>query len=150
MSTSRDGSLLCTACGLCCQGMFHGHANVKDNEVIALQARGLVMLSGSRKPAFSLPCKLLESHGCSIYPERPQACRSYRCRLLDRYLAGQVDLEQGLAVVEKVKTLRDRLNGRNGDLPIDDPESCLDRAALVALVDNHFEPRLSPRRISPS
>ena len=170
MNDTRDGSQLCTACGLCCQGMFHSYANVTEREIVTLEANGFVILSGTRGPAFSLPCTRLENNHCSIYPERPEACRSYRCHLLNRYLAGEIDLEQGLEIVGKVKNLGARILSKIGSgapgeslwrriqaqgaeqILFDgtDPETCLDIVSLLALISRHFDSRVKPGRVSPS
>ncbi len=159
MDDARNGSDLCVACGLCCKGMLHRFAHVGEQEIASLEANGLVILSGSRGATFSLPCVRFEDDRCAIYADRPQACRSYRCQLLKRYLAGEVCLEEGLAIVDKVRVLRDRIHsqtrlGTPGGglerLSSDaNDEICLDAAALHVLVNRHFEARVEPRRIAP-
>jgi Fe-S-cluster containining protein len=163
MDDARNGSDLCVACGLCCQGVFHEQARAFPEEVPWLEARGFTVGTGPRGLTFALPCSYLGATGCSLYAERPRTCRNYQCRLLTRYLDGEVPLEQALSTVAQVQELRDRLLQRLGaadpgrslwqqlrsEAPESlDPETSLDIASLLVLAARHFETLGSPRQVT--
>lgn len=155
-ATIKMSSHLCTACGLCCQGMFHDHAQVQIEEASSLQALGFEIRKATRGLVFSLPCSHLWGSQCSVYESRPLACRGYQCRLLCRYLSGDVSLDQALATVQQVQRLRDQILQKLGpieptkslwqhfhaqDLESLDPDTSLDIVSIVALSRRHFEAR---------
>jgi len=163
MDGPRNGSDLCVACGLCCQGVFHEQARAFPEEVPLLEEKGFTVCHGPRGLSFALPCSYLGATGCSVYAERPRTCRSYQCRLLTRYLDREVPLEQALRTVEQVRELRDRILQRLGaadptrslwqqlrcEAPESlDPETSLDIASLLVLAARHFEALGSPRRVT--
>ncbi len=101
-----EGSSLCLACGLCCEGVLHAQALVRPNEIEPVRALGLSVETCGADLWFRLPCPLYQDNRCSIYAAtRPQTCVAYRCRLLDRYLAGEVTREQGVQIVQRTRTL---------------------------------------------
>lgn len=108
-----DGSRLCLACGLCCQGLLHDWAQIEEGETADAQRLGLRTRVEQDKAFFSLPCPSHRDGRCTIYQERLSPCREYRCKLLRGYLAGDVTLRAGLRRVEQVKqliaTIRHRL-----------------------------------------
>jgi hypothetical protein len=46
----------------------------------------------------------LDGRCCTVYAERPEACRRYRCYLLTALSEGEVTLEEALAVVDEAHT----------------------------------------------
>jgi hypothetical protein len=56
---------------------------------------------------FILPCHLLNGKSCTIYQkaEKPKTCSGFQCKLLQRYLTGQVNLETALATVRTARSL---------------------------------------------
>lgn len=109
-----DGSRLCLACGLCCQGLLHDWAQLEDGEVEAARRLGLHTEARLERPAFSLPCPCHRDGRCTVYAERLSPCREYRCKLLRGYLDGEVILEDGLRRVEQVRKLIAAIRGRIG------------------------------------
>jgi hypothetical protein len=65
-----DGSALCTACGLCCDGTLFHRANSKPEEEPILIAQGMEVVQTPRGPKFALPCHHLQGTRCGIYGER--------------------------------------------------------------------------------
>lgn len=118
MSPPAEGSRLCLACGLCCRGVLHDHAELAPGETGAARRLGLAVISAASGPALALPCPRhdLEA-GCTVYAERPSVCRAYRCRLLRRHLAGEVELDAALAVVARARRLNERLESWVGPGP---------------------------------
>lgn len=170
MSAGPDGSRLCLACGLCCQGILHDWAKLTPDEVEAAEGHGLKTFIHPDGPAFRLPCPCHRDGRCAIYAERPTTCRGYQCKLLRRYLAGEVTAEDGLRRIEQVKRLVDGIRRRIGapedGMSVDgrsvwhqlaafeeaspaamDADLKLDAAALVVQCHRHFASRAEPMRV---
>ena len=83
---AEDLSRICAACGLCCNGTLFGSVDLHDSEV-ALAERSHLPVVHPIEPGqahFLQPCSLhVDGTGCSIYDERPGACRRYVCKLLE-------------------------------------------------------------------
>ncbi|HWM93383.1 MAG TPA: YkgJ family cysteine cluster protein [Thermoanaerobaculia bacterium] len=158
-----DGSRLCLACGLCCQGLLHDWARLRDGEVEAAERLGLSTEVQKGETAFSLPCPNHQDGCCTIYQERLSPCREYRCKLLRGYLDGRVTWEEGLRRVEQAKRLiaaiRVRLGAPKAAASVwqqlrdaetgpaaSDPDLCLEVAALLAHCQRHFWTRAEPKR----
>lgn len=152
-----DGSRLCLACGLCCQGLLHDWAQLRDGEAEAAQRLGL-RPAEQGEAAFALPCPCHRNGCCTVYGERLSPCREYRCKLLRGYLAGQLAWEEGLRRIEQAKRLvaaiRRRLGSSEGSVwqqlraagSGTDPEVRLDAAALLTHCQRHFWTRKEPKR----
>jgi len=84
------GSDLCTQCGLCCSGALHEYVALDDSER-GDEALVLGLVPGGRT-GFTLPCPMLAGCTCSIYQNRPQACRRYKCQQLLELEAGNTTL----------------------------------------------------------
>lgn len=162
-----DGSRLCLACGLCCQGLLHDWALLRDGEVEAAQRLGLRPAPDRGEASFPLPCPCHRDGRCTVYGERLSPCREYRCKLLRGCLTGRVAWEEGLRRVEQAKRLvaaiRLRLDGANtapetegsvwqriraaGSGPFaGDAQLRLDVAALLTQCQRHFWNRAEPMR----
>jgi Fe-S-cluster containining protein len=147
-----DGSQLCLACGLCCQGLLHDWARIETQEIAAAQKLGMHTEMHPDGAAFSLPCPCHRDGRCAVYEERPSPCREYRCKLLRGYQAGQVSWNEALHRVQRARQLMASLRGRLGlpetgsvwrqvrtvDLTPADAEAQLDVAALSAHCLRHF------------
>ena len=79
--TSRTEDL-CLSCGLCCDGSLFWAVPVKQGENVPapLDADGRLRQ----------PCACFNG-ACSIYAERPAACRTFDCRVLQTVQAGRRD-----------------------------------------------------------
>jgi hypothetical protein len=79
--TSRPEDL-CLSCGLCCDGSLFWAVPVGQGEgvPVALDAEGRLRQ----------PCACFDG-SCSIYAERPAACRAFNCRVLQTVQAGRRD-----------------------------------------------------------
>ncbi len=83
--TEADLSRICEACGLCCNGTLFGYVELRAAEVATAERHRLPLVEPAEPddPSFRLPCpRHVEGAGCSIYAERPSACRSFVCPLL--------------------------------------------------------------------
>lgn len=159
-----DGSRLCLACGLCCQGLLHDWAQLRDGEVEAARRLGLSPATDRGEASFPLPCPCHRDDRCSVYGERLSPCREYRCKLLRGYLSGQVAWEEGLRRVEQAKQLVAAIQNRLGSPDevegsvwqqiraagsgpfAGDADLRLDVAALLTQCQRHFWNRAKPER----
>ncbi len=93
---------LCTACGLCCNGVLFQKVWIKpEDDVEPLLAGGLVIHKDAEQPSFQQPCACYRNQHCSIYSYRPQICRRFKCKLLQRYEAGQVAFERAKDIIRQ-------------------------------------------------
>lgn len=74
---------LCLSCGLCCDGSLFWAVPVDADEdaPAALDADGWLRQ----------PCACFKG-ACTVYDERPAACRAFDCRVLQNVQAGRRDL----------------------------------------------------------
>jgi Fe-S-cluster containining protein len=148
--------ILCTRCGLCCDGTLLADAElVGIGEIAALEALGMeVEEEGRARALLPLPCRALKGTRCSIYLHRPGCCRAFECRLLQETRRGAVEVEQALATIADarsriahIRKLIAALGGTRERLPLnergletiaqseerdDDPESERTRRELQA------------------
>ena len=98
---------LCTRCGLCCDGSLFADVELASgNEASALEVMGLEIEDDDGDGAGLLvqPCAALKGRRCSIYPHRPDCCRTFECRLLQEVQRGEVGVEQAKETI--AETLR--------------------------------------------
>ena len=103
---SESAARLCSACGMCCNGvLFHGMAVQPEDSVRALAAKGLRAKRRDGELQFQQPCPAHDGNCCRIYAERPQRCRAFACRQLEGVFNGEI-LES--AAMEKILEARRR------------------------------------------
>jgi hypothetical protein len=73
-----------------------------------LERAGFHLLLYEAEARFEQPCRAFDLH-CTIYDDRPSLCRSYRCALLQKVDAGDVDDSDARALVATAIELRDRV-----------------------------------------
>ncbi|WP_394942477.1 YkgJ family cysteine cluster protein [uncultured Ilumatobacter sp.] len=99
-----DGSQLCVACGICCDGILFISVTVTDpSEAEHVRSRGIPVHVVDERHAFDQPCPALSGNGCSIYTDRPLLCHAYRCLLLKQVDAGTMPLADALGFVEAAR-----------------------------------------------
>ncbi|WP_224372718.1 YkgJ family cysteine cluster protein [Hyalangium versicolor] len=96
-------STLCQRCGLCCDGNLFSTVPLRRAEVEPMERLGLAVIKrpDGTSPGFKQHCTALEGRCCTVYAERPEACRGYRCMLLTALAEGEVSLEGALRVVDE-------------------------------------------------
>lgn len=95
-------STLCQRCGLCCDGNLFSSLPVRRSEVEAMQRLSLpVVERADGTPGIEQRCAALDGRCCTVYADRPEACRRYRCYLLTAAAEGEVSVEEALAVVDE-------------------------------------------------
>jgi hypothetical protein len=158
-----EGSRLCLACGLCCQGLLHARARLQDHEAGTAHRLGLpVVATEPGNAAFSLPCPRHQENRCTVYDERPSPCGGYQCGVLQRYLSGDATLAASLAIVQRTQELTASLRRRIGGgapgrriwdqlAPLlgdgSDEQVLLETAALLLLCRKHFESDADPGEV---
>lgn len=81
---------LCVSCGLCCKGVTLSGVRLAETELPKAARLHLTVVDTPRGSAFALPCPNLSSNRCQVYDDRPSACASYRCKLLDAVATGNL------------------------------------------------------------
>jgi uncharacterized protein len=128
--------LLCTQCGLCCDGSLFADVELSGPaEAAGLEILGLeVEDDDSDGRLLVQPCAALEGKRCAIYAHRPRCCRTFECRLLQDVRHGAVSIARAqqhivatLSGIGRVRALIAELGGPIERLPL--KEQCAD--ALV-------------------
>jgi Fe-S-cluster containining protein len=88
---AEAASRLCTACGLCCNGvLFHIVRLQPSDSVKQLESLGMSVNRKKHEPYFRQPCRFLIDCTCTQYAARPERCRLFECQQLRRLAAGEV------------------------------------------------------------
>jgi Fe-S-cluster containining protein len=120
-------NVLCTRCGLCCDGSLFADAELAARETTALEVLGLeVEDAGQGEPALlSQPCAAFKRKRCSIYPHRPNCCQTFECRLLKQVESGAISVDRAkktiantLKEIGRIKVLIAQLGQRDERLPL--------------------------------
>lgn len=122
--------ILCTRCGLCCDGSLFADVELASrDEASVLEVMGLEIEDTDEDDGGLLlqPCRALQGKRCSIYPHRPECCRTFECRLLLEVKHGVVGVErakakiaEALKRIERVKELIVQLGPGQERLPLKD------------------------------
>ena len=164
-------SRLCAACGMCCNGVMFDLVRLQPGDSPrALAALGLKVKRKRGQSHLVQPCPAHCESQCSIYAARPERCRVFECRQLQRVASGEITegmarekIGEAVRLVAEVNVLLLRVGGTNAKralsqrcetamseaLDVDDEalvetRSRLTRAKreLDALLDQEF--RISP------
>lgn len=81
---------LCTACGACCNGTLFDEVPLERAEIALGPRLRLPIVAAGDDACMALPCARLDVATCTIYPERPSTCRTYKCGLLEELERGDV------------------------------------------------------------
>lgn len=103
---------LCRACGMCCDGTLFARALLAEGEPATLGKRALPLVEHEGKQALPQPCPAHQGSACGIYFERPRACVSYRCKLLQSLSLGGIDLDGAIAKVQRARALARAIGAR--------------------------------------
>jgi uncharacterized protein len=117
---------LCTACGLCCNGvLFTDTRCTDDDEAARVENFGIQLLPGEEAPRFRQPCSQLSSTRCLIYQDRPLQCQTFECELLRRTRSEERDIAGARRIVEQtqvrvgeIRTLLARLGDTDDSRPL--------------------------------
>lgn len=94
-------SILCTQCGLCCDGSLFADVELSGSrEVAGLEVMKLdVEDDGERGWVLQQPCNALDGTRCSVYANRPGCCRTFACQLLLDVRGGSLSREKAEALI---------------------------------------------------
>jgi len=128
---------LCTRCGLCCDGSLLADVELAGRaEATRLEVMGLEIEDDAEGPLLLLPCRALQGRRCSIYPHRPECCRTFECRLLQDVRRGTVSVERAgeriAEALERIGRVKELIQ-RDGGLPL--KEACAEALAGDADAD---------------
>jgi len=97
----NDSSNICLACGICCDGTLIGFVEVAQEELPRLN--GIHEVENVNGHSFFLqPCDKF-CDGCSIYPDRPNHCASFKCDLLKSVEAKELNFNSAKDLIKIVK-----------------------------------------------
>ena len=95
---------LCHECGLCCNGvMFHTVRLQPTDSAKELAALGLKLKRKKGAHYILQPCPAWQDCQCSIYAARPERCRLFECRQLQRVATGETT---EAAALEKIRDVQ--------------------------------------------
>lgn len=147
LSTATQDTAPCVGCGMCCDGTIHARTTLTPAEQKRLEARGIEMVSWDKDRFLPQPCPMAKCGSCTIYEDRFEVCRSFRCSLLKSFEAGEID---GLEAAEKVATAKQLL----ASVVADDPKTARwshrmqtehDYAVAFTLADTATRQALAPK-----
>jgi Fe-S-cluster containining protein len=95
--------ILCTNCGLCCDGSLFADVELSGSRESALmEIFGLEI--DADEHILLQPCAAQKNKRCSIYQFRPKCCRTFECALLQRVKNGSLTLAEAQTKIKKAQT----------------------------------------------
>jgi len=127
--------VLCTRCGLCCDGSLFADVELAGRaEATRLEVLGLeVEDDGGRHALLIQPCRALDGTRCSVYVHRPKCCRSFECRLLQDARRGAVSAERAVEQIVETRQQIERVKQLMAACGPVDPHLPLREACAEAL-----------------
>lgn len=117
---------LCPNCALCCNGVLFDDVRLRatDNPR-RLQALGVPLQKRGSSQRFAQPCLCLQKNLCRIYADRPERCRTFECRVLQRSMAGELKESEALKIIrqaqkkaERVRRILRQLGDKDESVPL--------------------------------
>jgi Fe-S-cluster containining protein len=117
---------LCSACGLCCNGVLFADVELqKGDNAGRLIDLGMALKKKGMKRAFVQPCSCFDGKLCRIYADRPKRCATFECGLLKCVQSGEMHVTDALKriadakrLAEKVRRLLRRLGDKDEQLAL--------------------------------
>jgi hypothetical protein len=101
----RLTDMLCTRCGLCCDGTLFAEVELSGPaEATTLAAMGLDVDEDGGGELLTQPCAALKGTRCGVYAHRPGCCRTFECRLLKDVRAGDVNVGDAVEFIESARS----------------------------------------------
>lgn len=94
---------VCQACALCCDGTLFTRVPLAAEDAAPPEVHAVTTATGGRY--LPQPCAALEGTRCTVYAQRPMACRRFECLLLTALRDGEVTEAGALEVVAKARAL---------------------------------------------
>ena len=82
---------------------------VASDDAARLAEAGLKIFRKGERQRFNQPCSCFDGKLCSIYAERPERCRTFECRMLQRVHSGEVAIPAALYSVGQARTVVDEV-----------------------------------------
>lgn len=106
MTSRRNEPPICIDCGLCCDGtLFHAIDTDSDDDLTPLRNRGALLVSDSESRRFLQPCPAFDGSCCSVYEDRPTACRVFACALLENVADGRTRVSDAKVTIARARRL---------------------------------------------
>ncbi len=145
--TASLTDILCTQCGLCCDGTLLADVELAGrDEVAMLEVLGLEVedADGDHNGLLLLPCGALKGTRCSIYEHRPGCCRTFECRLLQETTRGVVEVHRAQATIADARRRIAHIQSLlvtlgQDDLRLSLKERCADALAMAEESDGGSE-----------
>ena len=84
----------------------------RSDDAARLRALGLRLAAKGGKQCFRQPCPGFDGRLCRLYAERPERCRTFACRLLQRVIAGELAPAAALRSVTAAARVAGRVRDR--------------------------------------
>lgn len=99
-------SRLCTACGMCCNGVLFEIVRLQpQDDMRGLERLGMEIYRKKKEPYFKQPCRFLDGCSCTIYTARPTRCRHYECQQLKRLANGEITEADAMVKISEAHEL---------------------------------------------
>lgn len=105
-----DDQPICTECGFCCDGTLFPFVLLGEDEA---PIPPMQPAKETPRSSFRQPCPHHRGR-CSIYADRPSACRHYACDLLRSVMAGETRAEDARETILRLRSLRDSFGAAIG------------------------------------
>jgi hypothetical protein len=105
MTSGADTDPICLDCGFCCDGTLFPFGQLEPNEAVPER---MVQASETPRRAFQQPCPYHEG-ACTIYDDRPKACRVFDCDLLKAQMRGEISKTEAREAIKRLRELKERL-----------------------------------------
>ena len=120
---SSAASRLCAACGMCCNGVMFDLVRLQPGDSPrALVVLGLKVKRKRGQSHIVQPCTAHCESQCSIYAARPERCRVFECRQLQRVASGEITeamalekIREAVRLVAEISALLLRIGGTNAN-----------------------------------
>jgi len=118
---------MCAQCGLCCSGLLFVDVQLQDGqERNTLSELGVELEEHDQHSYLVQPCACLKGKNqCRIYQNRPSMCASFDCRLIQRFMDGEIDatecsarIQEAVGHMEAVKSILRKLGNTDEDIPL--------------------------------
>ena len=101
---------LCPTCALCCNGVLFADVRLRaGDDPKRLADLGVPLKTRGEAVRFLQPCACLEGNRCRIYGDRPERCRTFECRLLQRAARGEVTESPALKLIQQARDQAERV-----------------------------------------
>lgn len=108
----NENSEICLACGLCCQGQIFTTVSLQPEEVESAKTWPVDLVMDDERPRFRQPCGCYRKQRCTIYADRPKACVSYSCRVLEQLRDGSITNAEALETIGHARKLIQKIESQ--------------------------------------